>query len=527
MIFRKPYKFLIKHFRLIHLILCTLIAYLIYKNKFITTFFNDYINSKKTSYFSNVATKYVEIPMFIAVLIVLALLIFIYLLMKKKDKPRKFYVFSVVFYIVNFFALFIARGIFSTFENNIVNMQVAGVYRDLSLIFTYIQYVIIVVFFFRGIGFNIRKFNFSKDLEEMQIDAKDNEEFEFVLGNNGYKYKRSFRKSLREIGYYIKENKFIFTMFCLCIVSLFALIYYLNHNIYNKVYKENEAFNNSIFSVKVLNSYITDTDYNGQKYNSNYMILNLDITNNSSSNNALNVEDYRIIIDDNTYYPTSKMNDSFVDLGSPYIKDEIGPNKSVQKLVIYKIPKKVKNKNYFLRVINKLNFRESSIMAKYFNVKLNPIILADKVSSNSFNLKDEINFSKTTLGDTKLIVNSYNINGSYIYDSKSCINNKCSNIKNVIYSENMGNYIINLKYSLDLADSSYKNYINNSNEFFDDFMKIRYEIDDKILTRSVKNRTPDNLKDEFVGEIPGDAVNSSNLSLVFKVRNNEYEIKLK
>ena len=40
MILRKPYKFLIKHFKLIHLILTLLMVYVVYKFNYIFSFFN-------------------------------------------------------------------------------------------------------------------------------------------------------------------------------------------------------------------------------------------------------------------------------------------------------------------------------------------------------------------------------------------------------------------------------------------------------------------------------------------------------
>ena len=46
MVFRRPYAFLIKHFRLIHIILFILFAYITFKANNILTFFKDYINYK-------------------------------------------------------------------------------------------------------------------------------------------------------------------------------------------------------------------------------------------------------------------------------------------------------------------------------------------------------------------------------------------------------------------------------------------------------------------------------------------------
>ena len=46
MILRKPYAFLIKHFKLIHLIISALIAFLIARTNKILVFFKDYMNNR-------------------------------------------------------------------------------------------------------------------------------------------------------------------------------------------------------------------------------------------------------------------------------------------------------------------------------------------------------------------------------------------------------------------------------------------------------------------------------------------------
>ena len=47
MILRKPYAFLIRHFKLIHLILTVLLAYILYKTNKLLSFFNQYLSSGK------------------------------------------------------------------------------------------------------------------------------------------------------------------------------------------------------------------------------------------------------------------------------------------------------------------------------------------------------------------------------------------------------------------------------------------------------------------------------------------------
>ena len=50
----------------------------------------------------------------------------------------------------------------------------------------------IVMYAFRATGFDIKKFDFAKDLEELDIETKDNEEFEVNLELETDKYQRKF-----------------------------------------------------------------------------------------------------------------------------------------------------------------------------------------------------------------------------------------------------------------------------------------------------------------------------------------------
>ncbi len=528
MIFRKPYKFLIKHFRLIHLIVCFLSIYLIYKNNLIIQFFRDYVNSGTSTYYTNIAAKYVSIFMYLDIIIILGLQIFIYLLMKNKKKPRKYYIMSIIYYTIAFMILTFAYGIFKTFENNIVDIQVASLYRDISIIISLPQYLILILSFIRGIGFNLKKFNFSKDLEEMEIDIKDNEEFEFVVGRKSYKVKRNLRRTLREINYYIKENKFVFGIIIFIIITLIGTIYYLNHNVYNKVYNEKETFKNSIFSVQVNESYITNMDYHGKIYDDYYLILKINIKNNSAVGQTLKLDDYRLIADNKSFYPIKTMNEKFVDLGYPYNNEIINPNSSNEKLIIYQIPKDSLAKNYTLRIVNELNFRVGSIMAKYYNTKIKPKILKNEVQEKNYNLNDEINLKDSPLKNSKLLISSYKIDGSYSYDYKSCESNICQILKNVIYPENLGNYMLSIKYDLSLdKNSSYTKSINNNKYFFINFMKIKYTINGKERISNIINRTPNDVKDTFLCEVPGEVYNAQKINLIFKIRNIDYSILLK
>ena len=96
----------------------------------------------------------------------------------------------------------------------------------------------------RTLGFNLKQFDFKKDLEELDISDTDNEEVEVILGNNNYKYARFFRKTLRLTKYFILENKF----FVIAVGSILALglslSVFMSINVYSVNYNENQRLIN-------------------------------------------------------------------------------------------------------------------------------------------------------------------------------------------------------------------------------------------------------------------------------------------
>ena len=84
MVLRKPYAFLIRHFKTIHLILVALMVILAYKMYQISAFLGSYVESGDYRAISGVASKYVGILGFLIPLLILFLLGSIAFLLKRK-----------------------------------------------------------------------------------------------------------------------------------------------------------------------------------------------------------------------------------------------------------------------------------------------------------------------------------------------------------------------------------------------------------------------------------------------------------
>ena len=107
MILKKPYAFLIKHFKIIHLILLVITSYIAYRFNKILDFFSSY-NKSSILVPENAAHNYISFILFIAIIIVIIFGIIMYRLMKKKHKPSSFYLATIIYYILLFIGVIIS-----------------------------------------------------------------------------------------------------------------------------------------------------------------------------------------------------------------------------------------------------------------------------------------------------------------------------------------------------------------------------------------------------------------------------------
>ena len=99
-------------------------------------------------------------------------------------------------YYLLIFAYFIYMfTIFHGLEQTGLKFDSIRAIRDISAIVLLPQIVFLFIILGRTLGFNIKQFDFKKDLEELQIDTSDYEEVEVVFGKNNYKTARFIRNS--------------------------------------------------------------------------------------------------------------------------------------------------------------------------------------------------------------------------------------------------------------------------------------------------------------------------------------------
>ncbi len=534
MILKKPYAFLIKYFRIIHLLLLLPIFYLINKTNQISSFFRLYVRNNYSTDKINIATEHINFFMYIAVLFIIVVVLTIYYLMRQKRKSTKLYFYTIMYYIVLFMLIGITHNILSNMEYNLISAQTARAYRDLSFVLCLPQYFFFVYTFVRGIGFDIKKFDFANDLKDLEITDIDNEEFEFSVNIEGYKAKRTFRRFLREMKYYILENTFIFV----CIISVFLIFigtaFYLNHEVYNKSYFLKDKMTHNHFNIQITDSILTNIGLNGNvitegKY---YLVLQLLIENRTNSNEELDYNNFRLTLNNKNIYPTLDRGEFFIDYGIPYAKEKIKKQSKDYYVLVYEIDESELSNKYTIKILEGINYKPGEIISKYKNIQLTPKVINEIKEDQSLNLEKIVNLKNSTLGLTTFKANSYYFSNSYTYDYTYCLQNKCTLLKDKITTnvsstmEKTILLVLSIEYSLD-QNAIYTQNILSDYQFFNQLFSIRYQKGNKTKIISLNNKTTKNMKDTLVFETRQEVLDADKIELLITVRNYRYSILLK
>ena len=313
MVLRRPYAFLIKHFRLIHLIITAIFLYIALETRKIYKFINTVIELNNNKYDASMYIKY-GIIAYIAIALILCIII--YLLLKYKDKPRRIYLFTIVGYII--IAAFITAlfGYMQGFSNNVIDAKTIRMYRDILLVVQLFEYLVIIFMLIRGLGFDIKKFNFSKDAQELNATLADSEEVEISTKIDTTNVARTIHKQGREFGYYYKEFRIYIIIVLVIVIGILCYKGYLYYSDKLKTYKENDSIG-SKFNITIKNSYyhVTDDGY--------YVIINFDI-NKLGNKEQLNAGNLSLISGKKVYSPDKQICNSFTKLGTCYKQHYVG-----------------------------------------------------------------------------------------------------------------------------------------------------------------------------------------------------------
>ena len=514
MIIRKPYAFLIRNFKKIHIFLLVLSLFVVYKLFDVSNFVSEFMRFGTYDLYLDPVTNHISFFLQLAVFLIFLGSLSILILLRYKNKQWKMYLIPVLEYLILFFVLNMIKSFFNGYTNDVETTDLR-LSRDLLLMFSIAQIPAIITFIIRVFGLDRKKFNFNTDQEFLELSEKDREEVEINIDIDKDSLIRTYRKLKRNIGYFYTEHRIICTTMSVIFIIILAFSSYRHFFISNKSYKEGELYSANGYTIKVNGAYFTDKDYKGDiiSKKSNFVIVSLDVKNNSEPR-TIEIENFHIRNGTSDFTSTRKTYEKeFVDLGETYSRvKELKRDEKTSFIIVYKVDKKLdkdrfvmyyQEDNGVLRKI-KINIKDLSKMEKPKNLKLEDDLQVDILSN-----PDTISF------DSMEIINSDT------YTIRDCTSEDCSSDDKELRTD--GTYkILKLDFGSGIYDAT------KMVTFLNRYGKIVYEDRDKDK-KEVKITSAINRK--YYGKrvflkIPTEITDSTEIILNLKIRNKEYNYKL-
>lgn len=522
MVLKKPYAFLIKNFKIIHILL---FIFAMYVNNYYSKISSFYRNYSSTIFYDiGEASNYLPTLVFVSVTVMISVLIVIIYLMRNKKKPFSLYILSIVYYIVIIISMFFAYNQINTLFEATIDQTTSRLYRDIYLIIGLPQYYFIIMYLLRGIGFDIKKFNFNKDLEELEIKTEDNEEFEFIIGNDSYIIKRKLHRLLREIYYIYKENQLIMNAVAGTVSSIIIILIMISISSSIHRYHMGSTLNAEMFTIKLNKAYITNYDYTGKEISSDKKYLLLDMTITNKGENELRYSDLYIKYGNNKQ---SILNygfvDSFSDIG-PIYKGDIIKNEPTNLIFVYEVPSNTSRRNLLLSVFKGYKKTKNGIVKDYREFKFTATNIDSTIDSTNSEINKNIELGNKLYGYSSLNIKNIEIKDKYEYSYNKCNSeNVCESLTDIIIPRNqIVNSLLIIDYTLTIDNNSLLSKHNNSSDktILNKFSKILYTKNNKEQSKSIYGNTYENLPNKILYEIPKSA--KENLKFNIKTRENNY-----
>lgn len=530
MILRKPYAFLIKHFRLIHLIILGCLLYLIYTLSNIAGFISTLIDSRVFTYAG--ADVFIDTHVYTFILIAAALSGIVYWLLTKKKKPTNLYLGLIVYSIVLIISFIYFYSNLETLVNSTLEIDKLGLLRDLLLLVRIPGYIFIVFCFIRGIGFNLKQFNFSKDIAELKIAEKDSEEFELMVGQNNYKYARFIRRTIRELSYYIRENLVAISIFGMVILAVLVILGIRYYNQYLKRLKAQEVTTINGITYVVNSSYITSEDYNGNiiKEGSKFVVIDMSFNNTTSEDKTLNYDRIRLVYKKLIYVPTLIYNSKFYDLGEPYEDGTLIPSSTMlNRYIVFEVPDTINTTDFTLRIEYGITNKDTKVLSNYIKFQVACINADTEDRTIDVNVGNPMDPNVLNINRFSLTVNKTNIQENY--NDRYVICNKdlsCQAYNTLISANSMDNKTMMV---LDIdgtmyADAKFTKTFNTYNKVFANYAYFTYIVNNRSYTEQAQV-IPSEVEGKIFMLIDRSVLKATKETISLKFRNTTYDLHIK
>lgn len=533
MILKKPYAFFIKNFKLFHLIIFSLAAILLYRTSLIYSFLKEYIKETPDVIGKELTDSLFLSWSYVLVILLIVINVVIIVIMIRKSKPYMYYIVNIILYISVLVVFAISNNIINNLEVMLVEAKTTMAIRDILNIIRLLQTISIIFYLVRATGFDIRKFDFVKDLQELDISEEDSEEYEVAVEFDSNEIFRKTKRVFRNLKYYYKENKFMINILVLLLIGFIFLMIYLNSNKYNKIYKENEYFNVNSFDIGIKQSYFIKEDYKQNTITTNeYDLIAVKISIRSNIEQQLQNTRAVLIVDGYEYYHIKAYKNSLFDLGVVYNNHTISEDFN-DYILVYQIPKNKHNSEIKFSYVDTVESKNEKKVVNTIDVKLNPIeIDSDETIRKEYELTNQIDTSDSEISNYKITINSFEISEKFTQTYNSCISEtECYDFKEIIKpvtTTNKDKILLKIEGNIE-----YETKINNINDlynYFKTFGSIEYIYNgikyiEKNDFSQVKFTKTNN--DAYYIEVDKEILNATDIKLVFSIRNNEYSYTLR
>ena len=535
MILRKPYAFLIKHFRLLHAIITVCMVYLTYRTYKIYSYLSDYIRS------GSLKVEKVDIDlifnktMFILPIVILLVLLILLIVMIRKHKPKTFYFANIIVYSVTLAIYLYIQTNLNEMQFVIVSSQLVKLLKDFSEMVIIAQLITSALCLIRAIGLDLNKFDFNKDLLELDIDDVDNEEFEVSVEVESSDVTRVFKRRMRFLRYFYVENRTKIRLLLVLVVVLTGITIGLNFVKRTDVLKQHKPFTVGRMTASVTNAYLIKNDYLGnsifEKDTRRLIVITLKARS-TKKNDTINTAKTVLVIGKNTYYPTTEYNKEISDLGTVYANQKL-TNEYKSYTLVYEVPKSEVERTIRFKFLSSIDTSKKKAQASYvsINLHLNNI---DKIT----NVEDReigkiVKLNNEVLKKTVLRIDNMKIDDTFVnkylfcLEEEECINSVEYIVPTLNSTQDKKVLQIDAKFVLD--EEIENPLATNLGTLISNFAKISYVLDGKAYTvNSLENlKYSKSPKDNIAYfEVPKEIYNAEDIVFRIKIRNQEYRYKI-
>ncbi|MCI9233257.1 MAG: hypothetical protein HFH08_01515 [Bacilli bacterium] len=536
MILRKPYAFLVKHFKLIHVLLTLVIAFLVYRTNIILNFLNQYIASNQTSPIDNLTNTMFNIWMFIFPFFIIVLSLIIISLMYVKKKPIFLYIFNIVLAVAILVFYNLAYSMFTEMEAILLEIRSVRLFRDFVIILEIFQCASLIFVLVRATGFDVKKFHFGEDLAELEIEETDNEEFEVNLEVETNEVQRKVNRFWRFTKYIYYENKFLIDIGILVGISVICFMVYMNIGIYDRDVNQNTMFSTTSFNLGITNSYVTAQDYKGNSVLKDEVLVVLELTIKSKGKSkALEIAMVNLEVGGKKFYHIMNYKDDLMDLGHTYQNTNIVSNTFEKQLLVFKIPKAYQNKGMTFTYTDHVDYISNGINSKYIRVKLKPFRLDENKSNYESTMKEDLSFKGSIFKETKIHLFQTEVSKEFRESYDFCItNNECYKSAEFIhpnYNSNHEKAILKVRGTLEIDNNVVLTRIYNLYNFIYYFGTLKYEKEGQVKTETItlSRVKPSKFEPEntYYIEVSADLIDAAKIWIDFHVRNKNYLYQIK